>query len=104
MAINPGIDDTLYWSTFQELFRYQHDSKDPNPKGSNKTYDGQRNGKNVLLITEDSGRLKLRIIISAHSGQGGHRSWRVTMETIQEQAWWKGVSADAESFIRYCLH
>ena len=48
--------------------------------------------------------LKLRIIIAAHTGNGGHRSWRVTLASIQAHFFWQKMTDDIKLFVGSCLH
>ena len=52
----------------------------------------------------ESKRLKLRIIIAAHTGHGGHRSTNVTMATVRAHFSWKKLENDIKSFVNTCLH
>lgn len=48
--------------------------------------------------------MKLRILIAAHTGIGGHRSKRLTLAAVSAYFYWDNMKYDVQSFVFTCLH
>ena len=48
--------------------------------------------------------LKLRILIAAHTGHGGHRGINVTQASVEAHFWWNDMKDDIKTFVSSCLH
>ena len=81
--ISPGTDSKLDWPNIEDIKRAQTASKESPPDRFKHSQNGIRDSKDVLWIPFNCANLKLRIIIGAHTGHGGHRSWRVTLASIK---------------------
>ena len=102
--INPGLDPKLDWPTLEEIIDSQKNSKEPPPTSYKHTEKGWVNESGATWIPASDKLLKLRILIAAHTGFGGHRSWRVTHASIKSHFYWKNLGKDVESFVKSCLH
>ena len=102
--INPGIDNTMDWPSFGDIVKSQSKTKELPASSFTNTEQGIKNEKGQLWIPKDDKELQMRIIIAAHTGQGGHRSWRVTLATVQAYCWWSKMAEDIESFVKTCIH
>ena len=102
--INPGVDSQLDWPNIEDIKEAQSSANEAPPKQFSNTPSGFRNSRGVLWIPSESTLLKLRIIIAAHTGHGGHRSTNVTMATVRAHFSWKKLENDIKSFVNTCLH
>ena len=94
--INPGIGSQYDWTRLDEIIKSRSNSKVKLPMSFKITGEGFRNDKKQLWITPDYEQLKLRIIIAGHTAHGGHRSWRVTLASIQSHFAWTKMNEDVE--------
>ena len=102
--INPGTDPKLDWPNINDIIKAQKSSKEKPPKQFTRTTGGVKDSSDILWIPSEERHLKLRIIIAAYTGHGGHRSWRVTMAVVKAHFFWNKMSVDVESFVSSCLH
>ncbi|MFI5421215.1 MAG: RNase H-like domain-containing protein, partial [Nitrososphaerales archaeon] len=58
----------------------------------------------LIFIPPTASQLKLRILIIAHCGLSGHCGTQATLQNVRSRFYWKGVSDDASTFCRQCLH
>lgn len=102
--INPGIHSKLDWPDPNEVKRAQKSTNKVPPKGFKKSEDGIRNIRDIIWISSDSDLLKLRIATAAHTGHGGHKGFKVTMDTTKAYFYCKGMGDDLKSFARTCIY
>lgn len=102
--VNPGVDAELDWPTLDDVIASQKATANTPPPSFRLTQDGVADTNGVLWIPSDDNLLKLRILIAAHMGHGGHRSWRATDATIRSHFRWNSLGKDVESFVKSCLH
>lgn len=48
--------------------------------------------------------LRLRLLVAAHAGGGGHRDIQPTTDALLEHFLWDGAREDVSSFCKSCLH
>ncbi len=105
--INPDIDKTLDWPTMTDIMLVQQSTEEEPPKSFRNTDDGVKNDKDILWIPDKNSHdstIKKRILIAAHTGHAGHRSWKVTLTALRAHFYWTNMSSDVELFVRSCLH
>ena len=56
------------------------------------------------FVPQQSDKLKLALLVMAHSGSGGHRAQHVTKTTVHQFFTWKGMDDDVKTFCNKCLH
>ena len=81
--INAGVDPKLDWPNRDEIIRSQSKSQLNPPEYFDKTKDRFIDENNRLWIPKSEELLKIRILIAAHTGYSGHRSWKVTNAKIR---------------------
>ena len=57
-----------------------------------------------IFVPPTASQLKLRILIIAHCGLSGHCGIQATLTNIRSRFYWQGMSEDAATFGRQCLH
>lgn len=57
-----------------------------------------------MWIPHDDKLMKLRLLIAAHTGMGGHRGTKVTEATIKAHFTWLKMEEDVKSFVHSRLH
>jgi len=102
--INPGLDSSLDWPTFKDIITSQENTSEKPPSWFNKTEQGWVDASGVSWLPPNDELLKLRILIAAHTGPGGHRGWGPTRASIRQHFYWKSIDKDVESFVKSCLH
>lgn len=102
--VSPGLDPELDWPTLDGIIASQDASKELAPSSSKSTSKGLVNDEGVSWIPSTDHKLKLRILIAAHTGYGGHRGWKVTHETVKSRFFWSNMSQDVKNFVKSCLH
>lgn len=102
--IRPGVDPEFDWPTLRDIETTQSNSKSK-PSARFK-WDGTlyKDNKGVIWIPTEDDALKLRIIIAAHNGPGGHRGIAPTTKSISTQFYWNGLGKDVKQFVSSCLH
>ena len=60
--------------------------------------------KGNLVMIPPIEELKIALIISAHSGVGGHRGVETTLRTLEAVVYWRTMAKDAEGFLKECIH
>jgi len=58
---------------------------------------------NEKLFVPDRERLRERLFVAAHMGQGGHRGFDVTMKLLRERFYWESMEEDIKNFLEHCL-
>jgi len=48
--------------------------------------------------------LKLKLLITAHCGRGGHRTASTTMKSVREYSYWNSIEEDVNLFCRSCIN
>lgn len=102
--VNPGLDPKLDWPSCDEIIASQESSREKPLAGFNKTDAGWCDEKDRIWIPSDDELLKLRILIAAHTGIGGHRGQRVTRAAVEGHFLWTKMKKDVHSFVGSCLH
>lgn len=102
--VNPGINPKLDWPSMEEVRASQVKSDDAPPSKFDKTPQGVKNQRDVYWIPNNDEVLKLRILIAAHVGMGGHRGWQTTKTTVAAHFWWAQMDSDIKAFVHSCLH
>ena len=57
-----------------------------------------------LWIPENANELKLRLLVSAHCGEAGHRGREASLARLRPSRFWSSIEADVASFIEDCLN
>ena len=57
-----------------------------------------------LWIPENANELKLRLLVSAHCGEAGHRGREATLARLRPVCFWSSMEADVASCIEDCLN
>eukprot|EP00171_Calliarthron_tuberculosum_P001128 IDg1128t1 len=57
----------------------------------------------IYIPCEDL-ELQMKILVSGHTGIGGHRGKRATESAIRENFFWKDMATDIDLFVRHCIH
>lgn len=102
--INPGIDGKLDWPEVDEILKSQSNSDLTPPRRFRKSANGYQNSSGVTWIPADDEKMKLRLIIAAHTGIGGHRGVKVTEASIKSHFFWSKMDDDITKFITSCIH
>ena len=68
------------------------------PKGFSKRKGVVQNKTGVFWVPSKDERLKLRLLIPAHTGVGGHRKKTQTKSTLQEHFYWDDMKRDTNLF------
>ena len=102
--INPGSNPELDWPSLEEIVKAQNSAKESPPPSFEQSDEGWVDATGVHWIPSGEDLLKLRIMVAAHTGHGGHRSWRATHATIRSHFRWSSLGKDVESFVKSCLH
>lgn len=92
--INPGNDSTLDWPNVDDIIKAQTYTKERPARPCKKSDSIFRNTDDVIWIPSTYTLLKLRILIAAHTGQGGHRRWK-----IEAYFSWNKMSDDVQAFL-----
>lgn len=102
--VSPTLDETLDWPKQDDVINSQQKATERPPKQSETSNGLIINDKGQTWIPSSDNRLKLRILIAAHTGQGGHRSSHVTQSAVESHFWWKGMNSDVKVFVNSCIH
>ena len=102
--INPGLDPKLDWPCLDDIIESQESSAEDPPSNVKKTESGWKDDKGRLWIPSEDELLKLRILIAAHTGYGGHRAKKVTEASVSAHFVWKNMKEDVTNFVGSCLH
>jgi hypothetical protein len=111
--LSPALDSDFDWPSPTEIRRLHDASLTPAVSasetekelkislGSEGLYKGP---SNAVWIPSEASDMQLRICIVAHTGIGGHRGFKATLDTIQSKFSWHTMTADIKSFCNSCLH
>ena len=102
--INPGLSEEFDWPTCKEIIASQTNAQESVPPSYRKKDEIWVSEEGATWVPDCDELLKLRILIAAHTGQGGHRSWRVTLASIKPYFCWNNLGKDVETFVKSCLH
>ena len=102
--ISPALDEKLEWPNPNDIIKSQALSKCQPGTGFTKKRGLLTNDRDVVWIPEDDDTLKLRVLIEAHTGIGGHRAWGSMLATIRAYFYWNNMENDVETFVRSCFH
>ena len=61
-------------------------------------------GGDVRWIPDDAQDLQVRLMVSGHMNEAGHRGTAATLQRIQEYCCWANMAADIREFVKQCLH
>lgn len=89
-----------------ELVRTEQQLYERNRAGNLKRCDNDRLWKfdNRIWIPEESVDIKLKLLVCAHCGMGGHRGIEATESIILEKFYWENLHDDVKAFVGGCLH
>ena len=102
--VSPATDPKLDWPTMNEIILSQKNAKESPPASFQRTDEGWVSKRGAMWIPSNDSLLKLRILIAAHTGHGGHRGWEVTLASINPHFHWENLDEDVKSFVKSCLH
>jgi hypothetical protein len=60
--------------------------------------------KGHLVVIPPIGDLRAALIVSAHSGLGGHRGVETTLKALGAVVFWTNMEKDVNSFVKECIH
>eukprot|EP00752_Nemacystus_decipiens_P007839 g7004.t1 len=61
-------------------------------------------GRDVLWIPSDAQDLQVRLMVSGHMNEAGHRGTAATLQRIKEYCCWENMATDIREFVKQCLH
>ncbi len=102
--IRPDLDEKLDWPNLKDVLEAQRTSNETPPPRSEESNSGWKDNRDVVWAPAEDSLLNLWILIAAHTGKGGHPSWRTTKATVESHFWWKGLAKHVESFVHSCIH
>ena len=102
--ISPVMDSKFDWTALKDMILSYNDAKESTPSSFKNRENGWVNKEGASWIQYSANLLKLWIIIAAHTGYGGHRSWRFTHASIKPHFWWAKQADDVKVFVTSCLH
>ena len=98
---SPQLNTKFIWPSASEILGVQKDHSIEGVVGQ----DGlRRRDAGQVIIPEKAVDLILRLCVVAHSGIAGHQGLSNTAQTLAEHFWWPTLKADAEKFVRECIH
>ena len=98
---SPQLNTKFIWPNASEILGLQKDHSIEGVLGQ----DGlRRRDAGQVIIPEKAVDLILRLCVVAHSGIAGHQGISNTAQTLAEHFWWPTLKADAEKFVRECIH
>jgi len=65
--------------------------------------DNIENDENGRIFIPDINGLRIRIMIAAHSGPGGHRGYITTQQSITDRFIWPNMNEEIKLFVNDCL-
>ena len=98
---SPQLDPKFIWPSASEIVTMQKEGGVKGLLGSDGLY---RRETGQAIIPAAATDLILRLCVVAHSGIAGHQGLANTVQTLSEHFWWPTLKADAEKFVRECLH
>ena len=101
--VNPGLDKRLDWPSLHDITSSQEKSTETPPKGFTKIGRGLVKNKDVIWIPSQDELLKLRVLIAAHTGWGGHRGPDVSAAAVKAHFNWPKMNEDIRLFVHSCL-
>ena len=111
--VNPSMDSKFDWPSLSDVFFAQKNTKEKPPNGFGPSDKGIINADSVFWLPSRSCHpwgdsklrlLKLRILIAAHTGIGGHRGPNITRAAVKAHFSWSKMNNDIDSFVNSCLH
>ena len=111
--INPSADPKFDWPSYRDIISAQEESNEKPPKSFSPSNKGIVDSNGVFWLPSGECHprgatklhsLKLRILIAAHTGLGGHRGPSVTKAAVKAHFSWSKMNEDIDSFIKSCLH
>lgn len=102
--ISPGLNAHCDWPSRAEIKEAQRRADSKPGVSFRQTQGLWSSGRGATWIPPNEQSLKLRILIAAHTGIGGHRGWRTTKATVAAHFTWDSLSKDVESFVKSCIH
>jgi len=101
--VNPSLDKTLDWPSLADIKASQKKSKEKPPRRFQES-NGIIQYKDVIWIPSNDNSMKIRILVAAHTGLGGHRGPDVTAAAVRAHFMWKNMYEEVKSFVHSCLH
>ena len=92
------------WPSRADLIKSQKSSRDKYPKKFNMNNGMIQNDQGVVWIPQKDDLLKIRILIAAHTGLGGHRKKTTTLRSLKDHFAWETLDVDVETFCESCIH
>ena len=105
--VTPLINETFVWPTIAEVQKSQENHLQERHMSplTRSSHDLLINAQGSVWIPfGHDGNLRLRIMIIAHTGSGGHRGIQSTTVAISKRFYWDGMREDVRSFCLSCLH
>lgn len=102
--ITPSSQDQYDWPNRRALQESQERSREE-PNRDIRFKDGLlRSDAGVVWIPQKDRELKIRLLVAAHTGVGGHRGIRTTTSVMTNHFFWNSIKDDVKEFCRSCLH
>lgn len=60
--------------------------------------------KKRTKVPDSATKLKLRITVDAHGGEGGHREFAATRDIIGQHHWWTEMKQNTREFTQSFIH
>lgn len=97
--VNPLRHIEHEWPSERELLELQNQGLE------NRRFECSRTKKGQFIVPfGNSGSFRLRLIIIAHCGSGGHRKVEATTSAVLRHFYWDGIRQDVKAFCDKCLH
>ena len=103
--MSPSLSEEYDWPCRDGLISTQGSANETYPSQFSKIYGLlQDEGGVVWIPTSNSESLRLRILVAAHTGIGGHRGITPSYDVIKRHFSWKSLKIDVEALCRSRLH
>lgn len=102
--MTPEKKEKFDWPTRHEISEAQQATTEEPPRSFRYTDGIIQNSSKVIWVPQDNELVRLRIMIAGHTGRGGHRGVKPTLDIFRQHFWWSTLSQDVETFVRSCLH
>jgi len=103
--ISPSLSEDFDCPSKTDLISCQGNAKATPPSRFKNTEGIFQDSSGVVWIPSDCDHLlKLRILIAAHTGHGGHRGIQPSLDSLKRHFHWEGMKDDMKAFCKSCLH
>jgi len=103
--ITPSSSQKFDWPTRTDIESIQQASKDHVPNRFELVDGLFQDSEGIVWIPyRGADPLKLRILIAAHTGIGGHGGIHSSMNVLRRHVYWQGMSEDVKAFCTSCIH